>query len=143
MTVIGGGRQIGKVERHTGAMQEHIATDAAKTGTQGVVDRDRISPRLAVVIAQIAPAGIVVERAADARALRRDRIAMAVQPRHAILPAHASLDQGKALDLPAFEARLRPDDLVRADADPLLDDREGGRALAGKPGELAVENKET
>lgn len=78
LTVIGGGRQIGKVERHARAMQEHIATNAAKTGTQGVIDFDSVGPRLGIVITHVAPARIVVEWTADARALRRDRIAMSV-----------------------------------------------------------------
>jgi hypothetical protein len=69
LAAIGGGRQIGLVERHAGAVQEDLATYSTQSGAKRPVDRDSIGPGFRVMVTHTAPARVVMERAAHAGAL--------------------------------------------------------------------------
>ena len=56
LAAIGSSGEIGRVERHAGAMQEDLAANPAKAVAQRAVDLDRISPGLRVVIPHMPPA---------------------------------------------------------------------------------------
>ena len=130
-------RQIGLVERHAGTMQKDLAADAAHPGAKRPIHLDGIRPGFWIVITHMSPAGVVVKRTADARALRGNRIAVPAQPGEAIPPAHALFDQRETLDLPRFEAWLGAHDFIGRDAYPLLHDGGGRRALSREAREFA------
>ena len=119
---IGSRREIGLVERHTGAMQEDFATDTANPGAKRPICFDGVGPGYRIVIAHVPPTGVVMKRAADACALWRDGIVMASQPRQTVSAGHPLFDQRETFDLPRLEARFGANDFIGRDADPLLDD---------------------
>ena len=90
-------RQVGCIERHGRAMQEHLAPEPAQTDADRTVDRYGLVPRLRIVIANAPPHLVGVQRAADAAALGRQRIAVPLEPAQAILPRHARLISGQRL----------------------------------------------
>lgn len=134
--MIGRGRKVGLIERNGGSMKKHFPADTAQSGSDCLVDFERIGPRFRVVIATMSPSRIVVKWEPDAGRSRQQRIVMAAQPGKTILPAYSLLDDREARDLPGLETRLGADDLFARNANSGLDDRKGWRALAGQAGEL-------
>ena len=76
LAVIGQRRKIGLVKRNARSMQENFAADSTNPCADRPVEGDGIGPVFTIVIAHRPPAGIVMERAADAGRFRRVGIAV-------------------------------------------------------------------